>query len=100
MDTVRDYEWLGLGYAVHQDRPSARRRSDNDESVPPHEIQRFKLPCIDKSEFMVTGPLGFLRGAIHGMVHDGKVLRDNHDALAVLGSLYDPATQHDFDSRI
>ena len=60
MDAVRDQEGLGFGHAVHQDRPSARGRSHHDETVPLHQIQRFKLSWIEKGEFMVTGSLDIL----------------------------------------
>src|SRR5689334_16435839 len=98
MDAVSDYEGLCLWYAVHQDRPSARGCSYNNEPVSLHQIQRVKSSRIEKCEFMVTCSRAvYIYWPIRRIVHDRKLLRDNHDALAVLGSLDDPASQQDFD---
>ena len=95
MDAVCNQEGLGLRHTVHYDRSSARGRSHNDESVPVFQSLRFKFSRIKKCEFIVTCSLDIFRGSIGGMVHDGKLFRDNHDAFAVPGSLYDPASQRD-----
>ena len=60
---------------------------------PFHQIQRFNLSWIKKGKFMVTGSLHLFRRAIHGMCHDGKLFRDDHDAFAVFSSLDNPAAQ-------
>ena len=100
MNAVCNQEGLGLRHAVHYDRSSARGRSHNDESVPVSQSLRFEFSRIEKCEFIVTCSLDIFRGSIHGMVHDGKLFRDNHDAFAVPGRLDDPASQLDFDPCI
>src|SRR5262249_49261282 len=99
MDTVCNKERLGFWYAVHPDRASARGGSHNDASVSLHQLEHFKCSLIEKREFMVAWLFALsFRRPIHRMIHDRKVLCDNHHALAVLSGLDDPASQHHLES--